>query len=239
MKNRGLIAFLVILVLLLAALAGGLIFYIRVPKDRLPVGSYERYFDLGDTADEKAKAFLSEAVMGDEATFSPDKKADSIRLLLSVSKDGVLKRSIDPGSYKEAGDALTDELVRAFRSLIGLRIEKAGLGDISDDEIDRLFQDEFGMSIADYISQYGPEMLPPFEDLSGRFDATARCKAEDGQLVFPDGTKIGFLMNDDLLVLQYESGETEVYTKIAGSAEDASGSAEMSDDKTEENADEN
>ena len=180
----------------------------------MPEGTYERYYELGDAAKDKAKAFLSEAVMGDEIPFSPGKEADAIRLVLSVDSDGVLKRSIDPESYKAAQDALSEELLHSFRSLIALRMETAGLGEVSDDEIDALFEKEFGIGIAGYLEEYGPEMLPALEELSGRFDATSRCRAEKSDLVFPDGTRIGYLLNDDLLVLQYASGETEVYTKV-------------------------
>lgn len=80
----------------------------------------------------------------------------------------VCVRAISKESYEECEEKAYTAMSIALEKLIAARIFSAGLSeDVSD--VSALFLEVFGMSSTEYLCQYGPELMPPYEKLNQEY----------------------------------------------------------------------
>ena len=116
-------------------------------------------------------------------------------------------------SYNAAKQQAYTALENAFEDLLLIRAQTAGKDMATREEAAQSIEDTIGMTCLEYLANYGPELLPPLEEIQGQYNGSGSWKAENGVLL-RDGRGEAFLINTDLLVLSGTDG-TEVYYRDA------------------------
>ncbi|MCR5501579.1 MAG: hypothetical protein K6F53_01070 [Lachnospiraceae bacterium] len=211
-KRKKKISPVVIPVTLLLLLAAVSVFFVILhvmgKAAKTPAGIWERRIPLSASAEEKASAWLSGAKMSEKVTGAFSVEYEDPALILCFREDGTFEQYPDRDSYEKMRKALYGQLEDALRNLIILRIGAADLGTFSKEEADRAFEEEFGMGIPEYLSEYGPGLLPSFEELSAEYEAEGTWRIEDGLLIRNEGKGEELLYDENMLAIR-EAGKKE------------------------------
>lgn len=179
---------------------------------KLPVGTWIRIYDLTPVTDQATDDWLLGATSG--LTEIPESTHDNVTIdvVLKINADGSYERYIDEESYAAAVRTAYNNMESALKSVITARFTALGMTDetgLTDEEIDSLMQEAVGMSMADYLRQAVPEIVPPTEALSQDLAGTGVCRVEEDQIIFDDGAGQMLLYDDGRMMI-----DDEVYTGV-------------------------
>ncbi len=80
---------------------------------------------------------------------------------------------IVPESYEACNQAAYEAFAISFRELLGERLRMSGYeGDTSQEAVEALVAEAFGMSTVSYLMSCGPTLLPSLEELQARYDGS-------------------------------------------------------------------
>ena len=230
-RRGGAFLILFLFVFIIVLVAGGLLFWwMQRPERKLP-GQWHRTVDYTQEATLAAKEWLMEAEGGREIDLTEYMGKVQIGVDLVLSEDGSWSSTVDEASYAEAKQQAYEALEQGLVELSGERLKKSYLTSaqnsnqerqkeiidmletITPESIRETIENVTGMPCIEYLKTYGPELLPPLEEIQGQYNLNGSWKAENGVLL-RDGKGEAFMINTDLLVLSGADG-TEVYYRNA------------------------
>lgn len=122
----------------------------------------------------------------------------TIQISLTMEQSGGLKGTfrcdILPEDYDALRQTAYEGFAAGFRELLGERLRMAGYtGDISQEGVEALVAESFGMPTVSYLMSYGPALIPSIEELQAQYAGS--------------GT---YEVREDILVRQFEAGGASV-----------------------------
>lgn len=186
--KKGLRIVITVLVLMLGLLGGFAFEKFRPKIDPMEhlSGEWTRSVDVSDRIVANAENWL-EDVEGVTVTVE-DLKETFGSLTIEVveryvSDDAgymVCQREVSKESYDACSLKAYEGMKKAFEGIIYTRLLAAG---ISTDEIEmdiqELYEEVIGMSMEEYLYQYGPVLVPSYEELSKEFTGAERKQVEE------------------------------------------------------------
>ncbi len=129
--------------------------------------------------------------------------------VMSSRAEGTFASALVPESYAACSQAAYESFAAAFRDLVTERLRMAGYtGDLSEEAVESLIAETFGMPTVSYLSTCVPDLLPPLEELQTRCDGSGTYTAAEGILTrqFDSGSLIRtrterYIRKDTTLVL--------------------------------------
>ena len=223
-KNSGTILLLTLLLSAAAILGILLLFFFLArfegaepPQDPL-LGTRKRSIDLTEEFRQAARAYLSEARLGNTLDPSDYITELQVTLLLEFHKDGTYSLTVDKGSYLTAKKNAEDALEDAFTDLLSMRGKELGKSSVSKKEMEALFSRLTGKSFSEYMEEHDIALIPPLAELEAQYNASGAFR-KMGELLEREGLSPAvFLCDEETLVLRPETGsgkasEPEVYTR--------------------------
>ena len=116
---------------------------------------------------EHASDWLKSAAMGNQVDISDYIQDVSVRCDITFGTDGTWTAAMDEGSYAACRQRVNEELAAALKKLISIRFEAAARGGLDDDTAEAMVQEILGMSTTEYLSSYGPVLLPERSEMRG------------------------------------------------------------------------
>ncbi len=96
-------------------------------------------------------------------------------------------------SYDACRQAAYEALAASFHELLAERLSMAGYtGSMDGEAMEALVTETFGMSTDAYLMSYGPELLPPLEELQAHYDGSGTYETAE-----------------DILTRQFDSGGSD------------------------------
>ena len=93
-----------------------------------------------------------------------------------------------------------------------LRVADAGRPAGTDAELEARIENAAGMPVSDYLSQYGPRLVPTADALKSRYEGSGSYQIDGVHLRFEGLDDARYLADDALLVLEFVD-RTEVYRR--------------------------
>ena len=223
-KNSGSILLLTALFSVAAILGVLLLFFFLArfegaepPQDPL-LGTRKRSIDFTEDFRQAARAYLSEARLGNTLDPSDYITELQVTLLLEFRKDGTYSLTVDKGSYLTAKKNAEDALEDAFTDLLSMRGKEMGKSSVSKKETEALFSWLTGKSFSEYLQENEIALIPTLDELEAQYNASGAFR-KTGALLEREGLSPAvFLCDEETLVLRPETGaegdsEPEVYTR--------------------------
>ena len=209
--HRGIVLLLLLVILALSAIACLLALRLYQRNDPSLTGTWQMRADLTETARARANAWLRQAALGDTVDAADYLPRLYVSVRLTLSEDGTWSRELSEADYESARAEAEQGLAAALRELLRLRTVDAGRLSEAEQETETRIARVIGMSTEQYISDYGPALLPTLSALHAYYDGGGTWRAEGQLLRFEEGT-VRYLADDRLLVLMRDEG-TEVYER--------------------------
>lgn len=175
-------------------------------------GTYYRDMDITESTMNNIKSWL-----GEDASF--EEKAIKLRIILKISdvenEDKSVTHnyeiSLDEDSYNQAVASANSILEEGLGNLINVRAEGVGL--TVPGSVDDAAKGAMGLTLSEYIEQYGPKVIEDFAVLKEQHDKSGTYDISDNMIIWDAGDKTEtFVKEDDLLIF---SGTTDrVYRKM-------------------------
>lgn len=198
-----------IIVLLLLLVIGGStwgFFYLNGNKLNLPG---ERYREIDVTAQVKqsAREYLNTAAFGDEIDIDQYFENLVIESKLTVTKEGQFTEKVSEEKHYEISEQARKGLEQAISDLITMRIKNNYIETSMTTE--QLMQETFGMSLSEYLKQYGPELVPSYSKLNSEYGRNWSYVANRDVIMFDGETEengTGYAVTHGMLVIDYKEG---------------------------------
>lgn len=151
-------------------------------KEAKLIGSYYKTIDETDYARLKAKEYLSDAWMAEQVDTSQYFNDITVSVNVLLYSDDTYEEILDEASYDEAIRKANESLGEALLDLVMIRAKAQGIELENRDAVNDLMIEKAGMTAEDYISKYGPLLLPDKENMSnslsskGSFALTKEAK---------------------------------------------------------------
>ena len=186
-------------------------------KDPL-IGAWHRSIDLSDDFRHTARAWLSDARLGDTLYISDYLTELPVEVSLEFKEDKTYTQSIDESSYQAAQSTAEEALEEAFAALLSKRGKEAGKLPVSREEADALILQATGQSFSDYLNDHNITLLPPLSQLQKQYDAAGVFRVTDNLLERESLSPAALLCDGETLVLRPETEygeetEPEVYVR--------------------------
>lgn len=220
-KRRGNIGVVIVFVIMLLLMSGMAFYFLTGSERAMKNNKWGRNIDLTSQVVSKASEWIGVARMGDEVDVSayvPEIKAS---VVLSFDSAGNWTETLDEESLNRCNELANAAIKDAFMAVLSKRLEAAGC---SEGDIDSLILSALGMSLDDYFKEYGPNLLPTYEELSAEVSKEGHYKLKGGKLyrsfdayvVAVDGVEEDFVCNSAALAIASEGDEAILYTKWEG-----------------------
>ena len=132
------------------------------------------------------------------------------------SAAGTFRCYVSPESYDACKQAAYEAFAGEFRELLAQRLHMAGYTDSTDEEVEALVTETFGMDTVSYLMSYAPALLPSLEDLQSEYDGIGTYEVSDDILFrwfeTDGGTVLKteyFIRKDSSLILPKDSSPVE------------------------------
>ncbi len=202
---------LTLIVVLAVAVLG--VIYVTDPRRKL-TGSWETGSDVTAEVSEHASTYIKAAAMGGQIDLSQYMNDISVSRILTFAPDGTYSISVDRDSYERATDIAYGQMADALKALVILRFEAAGRS--ADTEvIEKLMQDKVGMSLKDYLKDFGPDIMPGFSDMEAKYNLSGIYSADRQSILFDNERTAEYIVSSGLLAI--DAGNT-VQTDETGTA---------------------
>lgn len=187
-------------------------------NDRNLSGEWTTTLDMSEQAAVTALAWLQdmEAVSVSMQDMESHMQDLTIELHLTLQQtarsEGTFRSSVLPESYSTCCQAAYEAFAATFRELLAERLRMAGYtGDRSDEAVEALVTETFGMSTVSYLMSCVPDLLPSLEDLQAQYDGSGTYENADGILTrqFDSGQLVRtktehYIRKDSTLILTEE-----------------------------------
>ena len=138
----------------------------------------------------------------------------SLELEQTDRSEGTFRCYVVPGSYEDCSRAAYEAFAALFRELTAKRLRMAGYtGAVDADAVEALVTETFGMSTVSYLMSCGPALMPPLEELQGRYDGDGAYVTDTGILTrqFKAGDAVAtksesYIRKDSELILTKDIG---------------------------------
>lgn len=126
---------------------------------------------------------------------------------------GTFHCHILPDSYEACNQAAYEAFAMSFRELLGERLRMSGYeGDTSQEAVEALVTETFGMSTVSYLMTCAPALLPSLEELQNQYDGSGTYEVTEDVFIrqFDIGgedalRKEGYIRKGDNLILTKEA----------------------------------
>lgn len=185
--------------------------YINGDRLRLP-GTWYRDIDITEDVKASMEEYLKGATLGNEVDtrLFIDKIVISSELV--ITKDGKMNESIDVNSYNEAKAKAQEAMKNAVSSLIATRIHQKFID--TDKSIDELVEETLGMNLSAYLEQFGPKLLPDYEELDKEYGMSADYEA-GRETISISGQESEYAVAAGMLVIDYQNGAVVYHGKAS------------------------
>lgn len=195
------------------ALAALIIIYYNDPRHKL-VGEWVGKVDVSDEVRGKASDWFLAAAMGNSADLTEAMNGASVDTHLVFAKDGTWSTAVDKESYDECLDMCYEGMSHALRDFIRVRFSAASKPDMSDEQIDTLFSDTIGMSVKDYLKEFGPQIMPTYESMKSAYEREGIYTADKKTITVNGEVTADYVVNGRLLALDgIQSGDSVILTR--------------------------
>ena len=210
------------ILILSTALFGYLYFY--ASNDRNLSGEWTADLDMAQHATATALVWLQdiEAVSVSMQDMESHMQGLTIELHLTLKQTARAKGTFDcsvlPESYTACSQAAYEAFAALFRELLAERLRMAGYaGDMSEEAVEALVVETFGMSTISYLMSCVPDLLPPLENLQAQYDGSGTYEASEGVLTrqFDSGQLVRtktehYVRKDSTLILTAETDSATI-----------------------------
>ena len=220
-KRRRRIKRIVLNLLFLLIIAGGgviaLLFYNKsrpLPESFIP-GQYSGMADISAQAASKGQEWLNGAFMGEDIDMAAALGELGLRLVLNMQSDGSYSISLSEESVKEADGQARAALSDAFCDLAALRLKAAGEGDYDRESARARCAEKLGMSLEEYLKDYGPVMVKDVTGLKAEYEKAGSWEVKEGVLYMDGQAQSSYAASADMFV--YDPGNktaVKVWKKI-------------------------
>lgn len=197
----------------LIALAAVIIIYYNDPRHKL-VGEWIGKVDVSDEVREKASDWFLAAAMGNSVDLSGRMDGASVDTHLVFTADGTWSTSVDKQSYDACLDMCYGNMSQALLDFVRARFSAASKEDMSDGELEALFYDTIGMSMKDYLKEYGPQIMPTYESMKSAYEMEGIYSADKRTIIVNNEVTADYVVNGRLLALDgLQSGNSVILTR--------------------------
>ncbi len=204
----------IILSLLILLCVAGFAFYYFLGNSFLIKGNWTGSIDYSESVSESIKNYLRD-VDGSE-NINVDDAVGNINITTSfrIESSDKFEKTIDEESYKAALGSAENSLKAVMQELLTSKLQAMEVQ--TDATIDELIQEMLGMSLEEYLNQYGPQLLPSFKDIAAEENRSGTYEYSRNSLKLSclDGTiyDVRYLVSDEMLVLSID-GKEYIYKK--------------------------
>ena len=183
-------------------------------------GKWSATVDITDEPAVQVSNWLKSAAMGSQINVSEYLKDIKVSAILNLREDGTWEILADEGSYKEAKEKAYEGMAQALKALIALRFNSASK-QTDPEAIEQLVHNTIGMSLVDYVSQYGPPIMPSFDELRLRFDKSGHYTADREVMVIDDDITAPYMVNSEFLAIDGVSmdGGSILFKRVESSSD--------------------
>lgn len=170
--NRRKTVYITILVIIIAVLIGiiGVLAALQYKKSKEP--SWE-YVSMTEEASARAFVWLNKI---DYMELSYEDVVSimgqfNLEIIKTPTKEkGVYTYALADNAYEYCQNQAQVGFERAYKQVIKNRIEKTGYeGEISDETVERLMLETFGMTVSDYLKQCDVKLLPAEDEINEKY----------------------------------------------------------------------
>ncbi len=197
----------------LIALAGIMIIYYNDPRHKL-VGEWVGKVDVSDEVTKKASDWFLAAAMGNSVDLTEAMNGASVDTHLVFSADGTWSTAVDKESYDACLDLCYEGMAQGLRDFVRVRFGAASKPDMSDEQIDSLFSDTIGMSVKDYLKEFGPQIMPTYESMKAAYEREGVYTADKKAVTINNEITADYVVNGRLLALDgIQAGNSVILTR--------------------------
>ncbi len=178
-------------------------------------GDWTTDTDVTAEVTDRASAFLKAAAMGNQVEVTEYIDEVKISRILTFKSDGSYSLTLDEQSYAKSRDKAYEQMGQALNALVALRLKAAGR-EASSETAASLIQDKLGMSTAEYLKEFGPELMPESEELKTRYNRSGIYNAGRQTITIDNELTAEYMVGRRMLALDVtqvsyssEDGETE------------------------------
>jgi len=222
-KKRSLVPVIVLTVLLLVTISVVGFFYYFGNYFKLK-GNWSRNIDCSAMAADRAEDYLSIVLVSGDLALEDFTVEDYFRDIvievdLSINSSKNYIETIDTISYENASSNALESLKRAMQDILTSKLLKL---DVADEfSIEDLANEVLGMSLDDYLKEYGPELLPDLKELSISNNVEGMYSYGRDTLYFStvpgmeadESNPVTYMVSDDELILK-KNGENLLYHNV-------------------------
>jgi len=165
--KKSILLFLIITAVTFAIIAGLMLLLVVKNSRNKPV--YE-YVSMSEEAAARAYVWLSQIEdMPLSYTEIKEMMGDiQLQLVLTpAGEKGTYMRTLADNTFEECQEQTQTGLEKAYREVIRYRLLTAGYeGEISDDMLDEIMQEAYGVSVSQYLSFCEVQLMPALEELT-------------------------------------------------------------------------
>ncbi|MBP5198316.1 MAG: hypothetical protein J6033_04610 [Lachnospiraceae bacterium] len=215
-SHKFLLGFLTIVSIISLSVIGVSLYYIFI-KDKSPyIGTWVREQKITNMVRGKMDAWLWEADLKIFVDYPTDNV--TVDMIVTFDRSGNITVKSDKKSFDSASEVASKIGEAALTDFLTKRLAAAGT-DVSslNTDVNLLLEEALGMSVAEYMSEYGPKIMPDAEEVDALFAGTYTYREEDGRLIITD-TDTGeektatYVVDDDKMVIT-TGRETYIYSK--------------------------
>lgn len=163
---------LLLTLFLLLAVGLGLFAYYKYQESKKPI---PQDFTVDLTQEVTAKAYVWLAQIEDfPYTYEElQQKFGAVYLEITQTPMGdkpAFENWVAKGSYEKTQEQVAQSLLTLYKEILTMRLQQAGFqGELTDETLDTMMQEAYGIDVETYLKQYGPELLPTFEACKARY----------------------------------------------------------------------
>lgn len=166
-RSKAWLAVILAISFLFAAILGFMIFLSSRASKKEPI---YQYASMSEEAAARAYIWLNQ--MEDMALSYEEIKERmgeiSLKIVLTPGEEkNTYVQSLDGDTYTECMKQAQNGLAASFRDAVRQRFSDAGYeGEISDEMLDEMMQEEYGVSVSEYLALCEVQLLPDLEELT-------------------------------------------------------------------------
>lgn len=169
-RRKSVLIWVLIILLIAIAAATGYLGYTQYKKSKEPVNLY---YSMTEEASARAYVWLSKI---DDMNLSYDDVKECMGdfnlevIKTPTDQKGVYSLSLAEKAYEYCENQAEVGLEKAYKKVVSDRITSSGYeGTITDDTVENLMMDTFGLSVSDYLKECNITLLPSEEEIIAKY----------------------------------------------------------------------
>lgn len=177
------ISVFLVLLLMTAGVAGGILIEQRMPKKEAMetlLGDWISEADITKEVAAKAEVWLEDIEGVTVTTKELEEKMGPLTIVvvehyeIDEAGNAVHTKAVSQDSYDECVKKAYTKMAEAFEELITVRFEMAGLDVNGEQTVQELFSKVFGMTMEEYLTMQLPDLVPSYEELCKQYTESGR-----------------------------------------------------------------